>query len=217
MKRYVLFDLDGTLTDSRPGIVNSIVYCLKHFDIEVEDTESLRPWLGPPLVESMERYYGFDREKALLGVLKYREYFDEKGIFENSVYPGVREMLEALKSAGYLIYMATSKPEEAARRIAAHFELDHYFDYIGGASDDANRSEKADVISYVLSVTGVENRSEAVMVGDRKHDIIGAVENGLESIGVLYGYGDENELKKAGAGRIVKDPQELCQILLQKF
>lgn len=217
MKRFALFDLDGTLTDSRPGIVNSIVYCLDYFGITVEDTESLRSWLGPPLSDSMHRYCGFNREKAQVGIKKYREYFDKKGIFENSVYPGISEMLEKLKICGYAILLATSKPEAAARRILAYFDLERYFDYIGGASDDDSRAVKADVIRYVLETAGITDVTKAVMIGDRRHDIIGAKENSLESIGVLYGYGDEGELETAGADWLVKDTEELCQLLLEKF
>ncbi len=121
MKKYVLFDLDGTLTDSREGILNSIEYMLEYYGIHVEDREQLVPWLGPPLKDSLMKYYGFSQEKALEGVEKYREYFDRQGIFENRVYPGIEEMLGRLRNMGCHLMVATSKPEVAARRVLEHF------------------------------------------------------------------------------------------------
>lgn len=217
MKRYVLFDLDGTLTDSSIGIANSVVYMLKYFGIEVDNRESLRAWMGPPLVDSMQLYYGFDRKKALQGVEKYREYFNEKGMYENLVYSGIIKMLSGLKEKGYGIYMATSKPETAARRIAEYFDFAGYFDYIGGASDDDSRTKKGDVIRYVLETAGITEKDAAVMVGDREHDVIGAKENGLETIGVLYGYGSRGELEDAGAEWIVESVEALELFLFDKF
>jgi len=217
MKRYILFDLDGTLTESGRGIANSIIYMLNDFGIEVEDRESLRAWMGPPLVDSMQLFYGFDREKALRGVEKYREYFNTKGMYENEVYPGVPEMLAALKEKGYGIYMATSKPEAAARKIAEHFDLAGYFDYIGGASNDDSRGKKGDVIRYVLETAGITDKDAVIMVGDREHDVIGARQNGLETVGVLYGYGSRNELLDAGAEWVVDSVEALEQFLFDKF
>lgn len=204
MKKYVLFDLDGTLTDSREGIINSIVYMLEYYGIRVEDREQLVPWLGPPLKDSLMKYYGFSREKALEGVEKYREYFDRQGIFENQVYPGIQKMLGRLKEMGCHLMVATSKPEVAARRVLEHFRLDSYFDYIGGATLDDSRVNKGDVIRYVLDTNGITCTEEAVMVGDREHDVRGGKENGLEVIGVLYGYGSREELEEAGADRIAE-------------
>lgn len=217
MKRYILFDLDGTLTDSGSGIANSVIYMLKHFGIEVEDRDSLRAWMGPPLADSMQLFYGFDREKALLGVEKYREYFNDRGMYENLVYAGVPKMLAALKEQGYGIYMATSKPETAARKIAEYFDLAGYFDYIGGASDDDSRVKKGDVIRYVLETAGITDKDAAVMVGDREHDVLGAKQNGLETIGVLYGYGSQKELQDAGAEWILDSVEALEQFLFDKF
>lgn len=212
-KKYVLFDLDGTLTDSQEGIMNSIVYTLQHFGIRVDDRTVLRPWLGPPLVDSLMKYYGFDRERALEGVEKYREYFDEKGIFENKVYPGIEDLLKKLQDQGYALMTATSKPEVAARRITDHFNLTRYFTFIGGATLDDSRVRKGDVIRYVLEANRVVDLSAAMMVGDRENDIMGAGQNGLESIGVLYGYGDREELESAGADHIVETVEEIARFL----
>ena len=212
-KKYVLFDLDGTLTDSREGIIHSIEYMLRHYKIAMKDQSELQAWLGPPLKESLMKYCGFSEERALEGVNVYREYFDRKGIFENRVYPGIPEMLRELKEQGFCLLLATSKPETAAVRVMEHFGMDPYFTYIGGATLDDSRVKKGDVIRYVLGACGVEETAQAVMVGDREHDVYGARENGLEVIGVLYGYGSRRELTEAGADRLAENPGELLQLL----
>lgn len=212
-KQYVLFDLDGTLTDSQDGILNSIEYALHHFGIPVEDRAILRPWLGPPLVDSLMKYHGFNREQALEGVKKFREYFDIKGIFENRVYDGIEALLARLQAEGYILMTATSKPEVAARRIADHFNLTRYFTFIGGASLDDSRVRKADVIRYVLETNRIDDPASVMMVGDRENDILGAKQNGLESIGVLYGYGDRDELEAAGADHIAETVEDIIRFL----
>lgn len=212
-KQYVLFDLDGTLTDSQDGILNSIEYALHHFGIPVEDRAILRPWLGPPLVDSLMKYHGFNREQALEGVKKFREYFDIKGIFENRVYDGIEALLARLQDDGYILMTATSKPEVAARRIADHFNLTRYFTFIGGASLDDSRVHKADVIRYVLETNRIDDPASVMMVGDRENDILGAKQNGLESIGVLYGYGDRDELEAAGADHIAETVEDIMRFL----
>ncbi|MCI8659961.1 MAG: HAD family hydrolase [Lachnospiraceae bacterium] len=212
-KKYVLFDLDGTLTDSREGIINSIEYMLRFYGISVEDRESLLPWLGPPLKDSLMKYHGFDERTALEGVEKYREYFDRQGIFENRLFPGIEDMLFCLKEKGYVLLVATSKPEVAAVRVLKHFDLEKYFDYIGGATLDDSRVKKGDVIRYVLEKCGVEDKSLATMVGDREHDIQGAKENGLKAVGVLYGYSAPGELADAAADYLVNTPKDLVKLL----
>lgn len=212
-KKYVLFDLDGTLTDSQDGIMNSIEYMLRHYGIRVEDRSALRPWMGPPLSDSLMRYYSFDREQALEGVKKYREYFDKTGIFENRVYPGMERLLEKLQAQGYILMTATSKPEVAAKRIIDHFGLTAYFSFIGGATLDDSRVHKGDVIRYVLETNHIDDLSEVMMVGDRENDIIGARQNGLESIGVLYGYGSREELESAGADHIAETVEDIAGYL----
>jgi len=212
MIKDILFDLDGTLTDSQEGILNSMEYMLDFYGIHV-DRDALRPWLGPPLKDCLMKYHGFSREKALEGVDKYREYFDRQGIFENRVFEGVEETLQALAAKGCRLYVATSKPELAAKRVLEHFRLDSYFTYIGGATQDDSRVAKADVIRYVLETNGLTDLSQVLMVGDREHDVAGAKQNGLSVAGVLYGYGSREELTRAGADFIVETPMDLVKLV----
>ncbi len=216
MKKYdvILFDLDGTLTDSSPGIMNSIVYALKKYNISVENTDDLRKFLGPPLHESFRDFYGFDDEKSMEAVGFYREYFSTKGLLENEVYSGIREMLEDLKENGKRLILATSKPQPFTDRIMEHFDLAKYFEFIAGSNMDGTRSKKAEVIAYALESCGIMGKSNVVMVGDREHDIIGAKTVGIDSIGVEYGYGDYDELSDAGATYIVKTVEELKELLI---
>ncbi len=208
----VLFDLDGTLTDPGVGITNSVAYALKHYGIEVANRESLYPFIGPPLNDSFMKYYGFDAEKAMEAIGVYREFFREKGIFENEVYEGVSELLEKIKASGRKTVLATSKPEEFAVRILEHFGLAEYFDVIAGASMDEKRNKKGDVIAYAMEKGGF-TADRAVMIGDREHDVFGAKENGLDSIGVLYGYGDREELESAGADFIAETVEDIFTYL----
>lgn len=212
MYNTVLFDLDGTLTDPGLGITNSVAYALEKYGIGVEDRKSLYTFIGPPLKDSFMKYYGFCEEKAMEAIMYYREYFKDKGIFENEVYEGVRELLEKISSSGRKTVLATSKPEEFAVRILEHFDLMQYFDVVAGASMDEKRNKKGDVIKYAME-KGDFTSDSAVMIGDREHDIFGAKENKLDSIGVLYGYGSEDELKSAGAGYIVKTVEEIFSLL----
>lgn len=216
-KRYILFDLDGTLTDSREGIVNSIVHALDHYGIQVEDRDSLRPFLGPPLAESFQRYFDFSAEQALEAVGYYREYFAVKGLFENRVYEGVEELVKNLQNRGYKLFLATSKPEVFAKQIMDHFGLSSYFTFIGGATLDESRLKKADVIRYVLEENQITDMSEVIMVGDRNQDVWGAKQNGIDVIGVLYGYGSLEELKEAGADAIADVPDDVMEILEKQW
>ena len=209
----VLFDLDGTLTDPGEGITNSVSYALRKYGIEVTDRRELYKFIGPPLVDSFMKYYDFSQEEALKAVEYYREYFRDKGIFENRVYEGVEDMLRQLHTMGKRLVLATSKPEEFALRILQHFDLKKYFSVVAGASMDSSRSKKGDVIAYALSMCDSIDKNIAIMVGDREHDIIGAKENGLRSIGVLYGYGSEDELKNSGADYIAKTPSDIIDLI----
>lgn len=209
----VLFDLDGTLTDPGEGITNSVAYALRKYGIEVSDRSELYKFIGPPLKDSFMKYYGFDEDKALQAVEYYREYFRDTGIFENEVYEGVEAMLKRLCDMGKKLVLATSKPEVFAVRILEHFDLKKYFTVVAGASMDSSRSKKGDVIAYAISLCESFDKYTAVMVGDREHDVIGAKENGLKSIGVLYGYGDENELKTAGVDYIVSKPEDILNLI----
>lgn len=212
MFKTILFDLDGTLTDPAEGITNSVAYALEKYGIKVEDRKSLYTFIGPPLNDSFMKYYGFSAEKAMDAIMVYREYFREKGIFENEVYDGIPELLARIKETGRKIVLATSKPEEFAVRILEHFDLMKYFDVVAGASMDEKRNKKGDVIKYAMEKGGF-TAEEAVMIGDREHDIYGAKENGLMSIGVLFGFGSEDELKQAGADYIAASVEEIFELL----
>ncbi len=213
MYNTILFDLDGTLTDPGIGITNSVAYALNKFGISVADKTELYKFIGPPLKDSFMKYYGFDQNKALLAVDYYREYFSEKGIFENKIYDGVQEVLSDIKNSGRKIALATSKPELFAKQILDYFNLTEYFDFVGGATMDSSRNTKGDVINYTLQNLKIKDLSTVVMVGDREHDIIGAKQAGIDSIGVLFGYGDRKELENAGAVYIAKTVKEIINYI----
>ena len=213
MYETVLFDLDGTLTDPGLGITNSVMYALKKFNIEVEDRASLYKFIGPPLRESYAKYYHLSDEEITRAVAYYREYFSVKGIYENELYEGIAEMLEQIKDSGRKVVLATSKPEEFAAEILRYFHIDHYFDFVAGSTMDGTRVRKADVIAYALESHGITDLSLAVMVGDREHDILGAKEVGLDSIGVLYGYGSREELQSAGATYLAEQVTDIMNFI----
>ena len=213
MYKYILFDLDGTLTDPGIGITNSVMYALKKFNIDVEDRATLYKFIGPPLLESFEKYYGFSKEESELALTYYREYFKPKGLYENEVYEGIEAVLTELKSRKKVLIVATSKPEAFAVEILQHFHLDRYFDFIAGATMDEKRTKKADVIAYALEQCKITDKASAIMIGDREHDVLGAKQVGLDSVGVLYGYGNYEELKNAGATYIVENPEEILKII----
>lgn len=211
----ILFDLDGTVTDSQEGITKSVAYALAHFGIHVEDLSSLRKFIGPPLSWSFPQYYGLSEADTGLAVVKYRERFTDVGWAENTVYPGVEAMLDELQRAGKRLILATSKPEVQALRIMDHFGLSRYFDHICGPALDAPAGYgKADVIRDALRRAGLTGTEGVVMVGDRHHDVEGAHSLGLPCVGVLYGYGDREELTACGADRIVEDVEALRAVLL---
>ena len=207
----ILFDLDGTLTESGIGITRSVAHSLRKFGIEETDQEKLDRFVGPPLIDSYMRYYGFSWEQAVLAVEYYREYYAVTGIFENRVYDGVETMLQALTDAGKTCVLATSKPEHFALQILEHFRLSRYFSCVAGATMDEKRTNKADVIAYALQKVG--KTGNAVMVGDRRHDIEGAKVHGLPSIGVLYGYGSREELEAAGAVYLAETAADILKFI----
>ena len=209
----LLFDLDGTLTDPFEGITNSIIYALSHFGITETDRNKLGSFIGPPLNYSFEEYYRMDRETALKAVTLYRKYYEKDGLYENKLYPDIAETLKTLKEEGYRLIVATSKPEIFAKKILDHFGILCYFDYVAGATFDLTRVDKADIIRYAIEECKISDVSRAIMTGDRKHDIIGAKENGMKSVGVLYGYGSKEELKAAGADYIISTPTELAALM----
>lgn len=213
MYRHILFDLDGTLTDPFEGITNSVVHALKRYNIEVTGKRELRSFIGPPLVESFMKYFNFTEADAKNAVEVYREHFGTKGLFENELYEGIPNMLSELKSRGKTVIMATSKPEVYARRIAEHFDIAKYFDYMAGSELNGQRIAKTEVIEYALSSLGISDRRNCLMIGDRLHDINGAKKSDIHSVGVLWGYGSREELEEAGADYICSSVENLIDII----
>ena len=210
-----LFDLDGTLTDAGPGILNCIEYALEAQGIEYPDRSAMRTYLGPPLAVTFREQFGMNDSQITQAIEKYRERYHDVGLFENSVYSGIPELLRTLQESNIRLATATSKPEYSATRILQHFELDQYFEFIGAAALDGSRDSKSLVIKHTLASTGTHpDTHRMIMIGDRHHDIHGAKEHGIDSIGVLWGYGDHHELEQAGAIDIVSDPQQLADLLL---
>ena len=212
----VLFDLDGTVTDSGPGIMNSVQYALGRFGIMNPDRAVLRRFVGPPLDDSFMRFYGCSRKEAWKAVQYYREYYSAGGIFENTLYEGIKETLEQLKNCGCRVCLATSKPQVFSEQILEHFGLMPFFDGITGSFLDGTRVNKAEVVEEALRQAGItgDNRDRAVMVGDREYDIYGAHEHGIAAIGVLYGYGSREELENAGADRLAETPEDILTIVM---
>ena len=213
MKKYdvILFDLDGTLTDSAEGIVNCAEYALNAMGITEPDRSRLLRFIGPPLVDSFMDFYGMSREDALKAVALYRERFPVKGIFENRVYEGIPEALDMLKKAGKRLAVATSKPEVYAKRILEHFELAEYFEAVTGAELSGERNAKSEVIEECLKRLGNPDKGTVLMIGDRKHDVIGAKACGVDCAGVKFGYAEENELENAGAICTFDTPIQLAE------
>lgn len=211
MQKTILFDLDGTLTDSGEGIINCVIYALEHFGLPIPPRESLRYFVGPPLHESFIRQ-GVPADRADEAVAVYRERYIPIGKFENTPYPGIRELLEMLKAKGCTLYVATSKPEQMSIDILEHFDLAKYFDRICGASMDTSRSNKDAVIAYLLEQCG--KTEKIMMVGDTKFDVIGAKAHGIPCVGVSWGYGTVSEMRESGAVAIADTMQQLQDILL---
>lgn len=215
--QYILFDLDGTLTDSGPGIVNAIQYALNQLGMAEEDKTVLyRNFIGPPLTVSFPKMYGFSKEKTAEAIAMFHEYYDQRGIYENQPYPGIPELLAELKEKGKQVALATSKPLNLAERVLRHFDLWQYFDQVCGGTLDESRNAKKDVIEDALNALSVPDGSQAVMVGDRYLDVVGAHANGLTCIGILYGgYETREEMEEAQADFIAADVAELRELLLR--
>jgi phosphoglycolate phosphatase len=212
---YILIDLDGTITNPKEGITKSVQYALRTMNIYIDDLDSLTKHIGPPLRDGFIEYYGFNEEEAERAVSKYREYYDETGIHENKVYDGMEHLLSRLKQAGKYLIVATSKPEELAIKVLESFHLEHYFDDICGATFDNRRASKDAVIKYAMEKNSITNPERVVMVGDRKYDILGAKAAGITSIGVLYGFGSEEELKEAGADHIAATVDDIYDVIIE--
>lgn len=228
--KYLLFDLDGTLTDPKEGITTSVQYALRAFGIEEPDLEKLKPFIGPPLQSSFMDFYGFDEEKAKGAVEKYREWFRPKGIYQNAIYPGIEEVLSRLKAGGKVLAVASSKPQIFVEQVLRHFGIYDYFTVIVGSELDGRRDKKEEVVEEALRQLGVEavkgegteeehglgsGNLAAVMIGDRKFDIAGGKAHGLVTVGVAFGYAEEGELEAAGADYVVQTVEELGRLLMR--
>ncbi len=212
--QVILFDLDGTLTDPKTGITKSVQYALQKFNIMESDLDRLVPFIGPPLAESFREFYSFSPAQSQAAVGYYREYFVQAGMYENAVYPGIEAMLARLAANGRELIIATSKPTVFSEQIIAYFGLGRFFKAIVGSHLDGSRIDKAEIIAYILAQLPQVAPASVIMVGDRKHDIIGARRNGLASIGVSYGYGGLSELGQANPNHIVASVAELDQLLM---
>jgi phosphoglycolate phosphatase len=211
---YIIFDLDGTLSDPGEGIVNSLKHALKHFGLE-GDPKILRKFIGPPLAESFKEFFNFDPEQTAEAIRLYRQYFHEFGLFQNVIYPGIPELLEDLTKAGNTLAIATTKPEVYAVQILEYFKIDHLFrkELVVGSFLDGRRTNKGELIATVLQRLGCSPQ-DAVMIGDRKYDIIGAKANHIDVIGITYGYGDVDEIEAFTPTAIAHSVEELRQLLL---
>lgn len=214
-KRYkhILWDLDGTIIDSKIGVSESIRYCLKYFNIEVTCLDEFKPMIGPPLQDSLREIYNFSPQQVEIACKLYDEYYMKKGIHEYKVFQNIEKVLSQLQNDNKELYVATTKPEYAAKQLLADCKLDTYFKFIGGDNEEFTRSNKADVIQYVLSANNISATDNVVMIGDRKYDMLAAQKIGIDTIGVLYGYGDRNELLTNGAQYIIEEPYELLNLL----
>lgn len=208
----LLFDLDGTLTDSKDGIINSVLYSLQRLGIYNISQETLISFIGPPLRESFTKSLGLSHQDSELAVQYYREYYMDKGMYENSVYEGIPELLTFCKKESITLYVATAKPEHYAGKIIEHFNLDSYFKDICGCTLDATRDNKTAVIGYVLQKHGLYT-DNTIMIGDREHDINGAHSHNVRSIAVGYGYGTRKELQDCNPSYYAVTVKELQQLI----
>lgn len=209
--KSVIFDLDGTLTDSGEGITKCVRLALEHFGIPVKNLDDLRFFVGPPLRASFVKA-GVPEDKVEEAIAVYRSRYTNVGLFENTPYSGIRELLEKLTALGYRLFVATSKPEEMAVRVLKKFDLFRYFERVCGATMDKSRDSKSAVIAYLLAECS--NGENAIMVGDTAFDVIGAAEHKIPTIGVSWGYGNAEEMKAAGAVSIANTPDELYFLLV---
>ena len=217
MYQYLLFDLDGTLTNPKEGITRSVQHALRHFGIEVADPDTLTPYIGPPLIPSFIEFHGLTQEQTLEALQVYRQRFSTVGLFENEVLDGVPEMLRALKQNGRFVAVASSKPEPYVIRILEHFDLLQYFDEVVGASMEEKRSAKKDIIEEALRRMGkAPGDRDILMIGDRMHDVEGAQLCGLDSLGIYTGFAPEGELEDAGATYVFHTIRDMADFLLNK-
>ena len=215
MKHYthLFLALDGTLSDSAPGIVRSAQYALEAFGIHVDNLDDLLCFVGPPLEESFQEFYNLTPSQADEAVKVYRRRYEKIGVYENALYPGIPQFLDKARQAGKVLMVATSKPQRMADLVLSHFGIADRFAFVGGREDSSRRT-KEEVIRYVMKENGLTRTEDIVMIGDRKHDVLGAKAVGLDSVGVLYGYGSRDEFQAAGATYIVDTLKELEELLL---
>ena len=213
-KKLVVFDLDGTLTDSMEGIANSAGYALKKMGMDDFDKKRLRKFMGPPIRNAFREIAGLEGEQIEQAVAFYREYYAEKGIFENNPYEGIKEMLANLADSGKVLSVATFKPEVYAVKVLEYFDLLKFFRHVSGSGLSDDKATKHDIIIDSIKNSGSPDPALCVMVGDRHHDVIAAKEAGIECVGVTYGYGSKEELMEAGASHIARSPKEVAKLLL---
>jgi len=212
--KIILFDLDGTLSDPKVGITKSVQYALNKFSIDEPNLDKLECFIGPPLQDSFAEYYQLDEEDTQKAIGFYRERFREKGMFENELYTAIPTLLNMLKEQKFTLVVATSKPTVFSEQILNYFQIDAYFDLVVGSNLDGTRTAKTEIIQYILDKYKKYEHADFIMIGDRKHDIIGANNTGIDSIGVTYGYGSYDELSKANPSYIVESVEELKDILM---
>ncbi len=213
---HLFFDLDGTLTPSAPGIFASVRYALEKFSITGQTDAQLMPFVGPPLVDSFSKFYGFSHEDSLEAVRLYREFYTDRGIFMNGVYDGIPEALEELKAAGLHLYVATGKPEHFMVRILEHYDLAKYFEFAGGTDLAGTRKSKSQTINFVIAHKNLEEERKAgkiLMIGDREHDVIGAHESGIKCAGALWGYGSREEFEKCSCDFLIEKPKDIFSVI----
>lgn len=215
MYKVILFDLDGTLTDPAIGITNGVMYALEKYNIKVKERSELFKFIGPPLYYSFQMFFNFSEQQAKEGTQYYREYYKDKGLYENEVYDGIEYVLKTLKEHGFIIGLATSKPQDFAIKILEHFDLDKYFDYMGGSSLDGSIQKKEDVIKHTLTNLNINDYSQVLMIGDTKYDILGARFHNIDSVGVLYGYGSYEDLVASKATYIVESTKDILNLLIK--
>ncbi|WP_144556038.1 HAD family hydrolase [Bacillus sp. X1(2014)] len=212
--KIILFDLDGTLSDPKVGITKSVQYALEKLDIIEPNLDKLECFIGPPLQVSFAEYYGFSEEKSQKAIDFYRERFKQKGMFENELYLNIPPLLKSLKEQEYTLIVATSKPTVFSEQILKYFNIDHYFDLVVGSNLDGTRTSKTEIIQYILEKYKDYMLDNFLMVGDRKHDIIGAKNVGIDSIGVTYGYGSFEEISQSNPTHIVRSVDQIRDILM---
>lgn len=217
MKKYdiVAFDLDGTLSDPSRGLVEGFVYAFRKMGIDYGTRESLKRFIGPPLIETWMPEFNFTYDEAERAVLLFREYYNIYGWWDNVIYSGIPELLAELKSRGKTVVLTTSKPEDTALDILELFDIRQYFDFVGGASSHKTRERKSEVIDYVLAEIGVTDadRSRCILIGDRVYDAVGAKETGIDSVGVMWGHGTEEELRESGFTYLADSTEAVLEII----